>query len=67
MTNTAIPPTPPPKGYSSWEEFRAEGDRLAHSFVDALNQVGREEIAEDEGKLLRMPRPAPPTPNEQPK
>ena len=67
MTNTALPPTPPPKGYSSWDEFGEESSRLAHSFVDALNQVGREEIAEDEGKLLRMPRPAPRKPNEQPK
>jgi hypothetical protein len=67
MTNTGTSDTPPPKGYSSWKEFKEEGDRLAQSFVDALNQVGREEIAEDEGKLLRMPRPAPPKPNEQPK
>ncbi len=55
MTNTTVPPTPLPKGYSSWEEYHAESHRRAQSFVDALNQVKREEIAEDEGKLLRMP------------
>ena len=67
MTNTTVPPAPPPKGYSSWDEWAEASHRRAQSFVDALNQVKREEIAEDEGKLLRMPRPAPPTPNEQPK
>ena len=67
MTNTDPLDTPPPKGYSSWAEWGEASDRRARSFVDALNQVGREEIAEDEGKLLRMPPPAPPKPNEQPK
>ena len=67
MTNNTVPPTPPPKGYSSWEEWAKESSRRAQSFVDALNQVGREELAEDEGKLLRIPLRVPPTPNEQPK
>ena len=67
MTNNTVPPTPPPKGYSSWEEWAKESSRRAQSFVDALNQVGREELAEDEGKLLRMPPRVPPTSNEQPK
>ena len=62
MTNTTVPPTPPPKGYSSWEEWGEASHRRAQRFVDALNQVGREEIAEDEGKLLRMPLRSPSQP-----